>query len=213
MAASVFKVSDVTEARRAIGLPGVRGILHPMPMTDPLLIHALACHQVTRRTALGPFELEHGNRAFAHASTAIRDHLARFGFSSARVRSAFAAEVLRTLEFFVELLQDRNVEYRIRFIPREAQESRPHYDYTALSLVRTFLGPGTWVHQSSKRRFQVAPSDLLILKGTAFPAGSRKEALLHDYPAGNEPSASASGRVVVIARTMTWNGGGSHDAV
>jgi hypothetical protein len=212
MDAWVVKVADAMEARKALTEPAVRGIIYPMPITDPVLLGELACYRVTKRSSLGPVLLEYAG--FQRAFTTISDGLVRFGFSSdsATARDAFATEALRALEFLVDVVDDWDLEYRCRFITHNAQESRPHYDTTALSMIRTLIGPGTWIHRADGTRFLMDPFDVLVLKGTAFPARAGREALLHDYPTSDAPGATERGRVVMIVRTMHWQWTGA-DAI
>jgi hypothetical protein len=208
----VVKVSGAREARDALMRPAVRGVIYPMPLTDPVLLAELEQYRVPKRAALGPFSLEENGAEQALAT--IREGLVRLGFAvdDLDARERFALEGLRVLEFFAALLGEAQMEYRFRFIPLAEQSSRPHYDYTALSLVRTLMGSGTWVYRPDGTRFQIEAFDLLILKGREFPARSEREALLHDYPGNDAPGATERGRVVMVVRTMRWPWAGADAA-
>jgi hypothetical protein len=116
------------------------------------------------------------------------------------VRDAAAQESLQALDFFARVLGSCRFEFRFRFVPREQLESRPHHDSKRLVLVRTLMGPGTWVHPEGGKVFQVRPFDALILKGLTYAHRCAAEALLHGYPSADDPRATARGRVVMIAR-------------
>ncbi|MCP5014424.1 MAG: hypothetical protein GY938_03970 [Ketobacter sp.] len=197
-------MNNALEARRALTDQEVRGVLHNMPLDSPVLCAALNNFFVSKRVSLGPYQMRRHYTVKALDSFIKGLERVDFGTGHIGARNEFANAVLHILTFFSETIQSSGISYRLRFIPWNQQKSHPHYDNSALTLVRAFLGPGTIIHCGQKVQFTVDSNSLLILKGTAFPYIGERQALLHDYPTSETPGSSKAGRIVMVARARRW---------
>jgi hypothetical protein len=189
----VVQVFSCTEAREALRRDEVQGVLYGTP-TDNALQAALANYRVPFKTAIGP--LRYTPKQPNHLRPLLLERLERLHLSD----GAVAEDILATLSIFGEILGGRRpLEYKIRFQRKDSVASRPHYDPSALTLVRALMGPGTWLLPKTMPKLQVPGLQTSIYKGDNYPGSGRTARMLHDYPSPDDPAMTEQGRIVLIA--------------
>lgn len=189
----VVQVSSAREARETLGRREVQGVLLDMPPLAGGAQAALRGYRVPFKTAVGP--VRYTPTQPDGLRPVFREHLERLLLPEGSV----VDEVLATLHLFSEILGGaRPLECKIRFQRPESVGSRPHYDPSALTLLRTLLGPGTWLLPRDMERMQVPPLRVSIHKGSGYPRRADAK-MLHDYPAPDDPAMTDQGRIVLIA--------------
>ena len=188
----IVRVSSTREAREALGREEVQGVLYDMPPPSDLLA-TLRGYQVPFMTAIGP--VRYTPTQPDRLRPVFREHLERLHLSG----GSAVEGILATLHLFAEILGGaRPLECKIRFQRPESVGSRPHYDPSALTLLRTLLGPGTWLLPQGMEKMQVPPLQVSIHKGSGYP-GLASAKMLHDYPTPDDPAMTDQGRIVLIA--------------
>lgn len=196
----VVEVLSGEEAREALRHEEVQGVVCAMLRESEGFRAALGRYRVPRQTAIGP--LRYTPRQPDVLGSVFLDHLEQLEVSAdcPELRHLVVEEILATLRFFSDILGGAHpLECKIRFQRPESLASRPHYDPSALTLLRTFLGPGTWLLPKGIEKIQTRALQMSIHKGTGYPGAGRSARMLHDYPSPDDPAIGDQGRIVLIA--------------